>query len=111
MPDKPGLKMYLIGPKLEQVHKIRTQLGDHKSTAGRIKLPYGPVCDNCLVYGGEVGEQCKLCHKGTVRLWRMRTALFERRLAKLKRLEKEVKKLFHDGMLAEFEKSVSKTKD
>ena len=79
MPDKPGLKMYLIGPKLEQIHKIRAMLQDHKSTAGRIKKPKY-----------------------------MKTALFERRLAKLKRLEKELKKLFHDGMLAEFEKSVTK---
>ena len=82
MPDKPGLKMYLIGPKLDQINKIRTMLQDHKSTSGRIKKPKY-----------------------------MKTALFERRLNKLKRLEKEVKKLFHDGMLAEFQKSVSKNED
>ena len=106
------LRMYLLGPKIEQIHKLRAVLGDFQSTPGRIKCPLLPQCSRCSRIGGVVGDKCEYCKTGNVRLWKMKNYLFQRRVAKLKRLEKQVKQIFERDMLKTYEVyKNAKTKD
>jgi len=97
------LRMYLLGPKIDQIHKLRAVLGDHTSTVGRIKCPKLPQCPTCSRIGGRVGDRCDYCPQSEIRLWKMKNYQFQRRIRKLKRLEKEVKQIFERDMLKTYE--------